>query len=382
MAVTLRSLCETASYLYGMRVIAGSGGMSNIVQWVHTVEDIEVSGFLHGGELIFSTGIANRNQDWLLPFVKNLIQKQVSGLVLNIGPYITGIPKEVIDYCNKLNFPLMDIPWKTRIVDISRDFCNRIILNEREEEDISQALRNIVFFPGDADKYIPVLECHNFDSTVKCCMVAVKAEMAEGSPVSKSEDRIERLIHSYKKPWGGFKVDMINYYVLSGFNPEEIEHLVGDIQALQYNHLSIKQICISVGMTAGKLSELSKNYQITSRLFTVSQKKKISPSYYDKMGMKKILLAVDNLEVLKSFYAENLMKLKSYDKENGTDYMGFLRMYLEYDGSVQRVAEETFVHRNTINYQLAKVKKILGNDMKTLEDRHNLLLAFYIEMLI
>lgn len=123
---------------------------------------------------------------------------------------------------------------------------------------------NIVFFPGDADKYIPVLECHNFDSTVKCCMVAVKAEMAEGSPVSKSENRIERLIHSYKKPWGGFKVDMINYYVLSGFNPEEIEHLVGDIQALQYNHLSIKQICISVGMTAGKLSELSKqlNYQI------------------------------------------------------------------------------------------------------------------------
>lgn len=53
MAVTLRSLCETASYLYGMRVIAGSGGMSNIVQWVHTVEDIEVSEFLHGGELIF-----------------------------------------------------------------------------------------------------------------------------------------------------------------------------------------------------------------------------------------------------------------------------------------------------------------------------------------
>lgn len=213
-------------------------------------------------------------------------------------------------------------------------------------------------------------------------MVAVKAEMADGSPVSKAEDRIERLIHSYKKPWGGFRVDMINYYVLSGFNPDEIESLVGDVQALQYNHLSIKQIFISVGMTAGKLTELSKNYQITSRLFAVSQKKNISPSYYDKMGMKKILLAVDNIEVLKSFYAENLMKLKSYDNENGTDYMGFLRMYLEYDGSVQKVAEETFVHRNTINYQLSKVKKILGNDMKTLEDRLNLMLAFQIETLL
>ena len=42
-------------------------------------------------------------------------------------------------------------------------------------------------------------------------------------------------------------------------------------------------------------------------------------------------------------------------------------MYLKYDGSVQKVAEETFVHRNTINYQLAKIKKILGNNLKTFE---------------
>ena len=33
MAVTLGSLCEKAGYLYGMRVIAGKEGMTNIVQW-------------------------------------------------------------------------------------------------------------------------------------------------------------------------------------------------------------------------------------------------------------------------------------------------------------------------------------------------------------
>ena len=146
-----------------------------MVQWVHTVEDSEVGDFLHGGELIFSTGIANKNDDWLLPFVRTLIDKNVSGLVLNTGPYITSIPKEVIDYCNEM---------------------------------------------------------------------------------------------------------------------------------------------------------------------------------------------------------------KLYDRENGTDYMGFLKMYLKCDGSVQRAAEETFVHRNTINYQLAKVKKVLGNEMKTFEDKLKLIIAFDIEDLI
>lgn len=101
-----------------------------------------------------------------------------------------------------------------------------------------------------------------------------------------------------------------------------------------------------------------------------------------KLGIKKLLLAVDDIQILKGFYKDNLMKLKLYDRENGTDYMGFLKMYLKCDGSVQRAAEETFVHRNTINYQLAKVKKVLGNEMKTFEDKLKLIIAFDIEDLI
>ena len=179
MAIMLRKLCEKANYLYGLRIVAGNGGMTNMVQWVHTVEDSEVGDFLHGGELIFSTGIANKNDDWLLPFVRTLIDKNVSGLVLNTGPYITSIPKEVIDYCNEMNFPLMDIPWKTRIVDMSRDFCNQIILNEKKEEDIGQTLRNIVFFPQDTEKYLPVLESNDFDINANYCVIAVMVETGE-----------------------------------------------------------------------------------------------------------------------------------------------------------------------------------------------------------
>ena len=55
MAILLRQLCEKASYLYGMRILAGENGTGNIVQWIHTLEDVETGGFIHGGELIFTT---------------------------------------------------------------------------------------------------------------------------------------------------------------------------------------------------------------------------------------------------------------------------------------------------------------------------------------
>lgn len=379
MAVTLASLCEKSGYLYGMRVIAGKDGMTNIVQWVHSVEDTEVSDFLHGGELIFSTGIANKGQDWMLPFVKNLIENQVSGLVLNIGPYIKSIPQEVISYCNEKHFPLLDIPWKTRIVDISRDFCNRIILNERKEESIGDALKNFIFFPNEYDKYIPVLECNDFSVDADYAIIGIKADMADNISTLKPETAFERIIYSYKKHWGGFKVDNMLFYVLSNFTNAEIESLVEKLQAEQEKFMSVNKLYIAVSKTDCNIKSLSKAYQIVLKMLKLSQRRNISPMFYEKLEIKKLILAVDDNSLLESIYNENLRKLEIYDRDNGTDYLNFLRLYLKYDGSVQKVAEETFVHRNTINYQLAKIKKILGNNLKTFEERFKLILAFEIK---
>lgn len=379
MAVTLASLCEKSGYLYGMRVIAGKEGMTNIVQWVHSVEDIEVSDFLHGGELIFSTGIANKGQDWMLPFVKNLIENQVSGLVLNIGPYIKNIPQEVISYCNENQFPLLDIPWKTRIVDISRDFCNQIILNERKEESIGDALKNFIFFPGDYEKYIPVLECNDFSTDASYAIIGIKVDMADNISTLKPETAFERIIYSYKNHWGGFKVDNSLFYVLSDFTNEEIESLAEKLQAEQEKFMSVNRLYIAVSKGDCKIKSLSKAYQIVLKMLKLSQRRELTPIFYDKLEIKKLILAVDDNSLLESIYNENLKKLEVYDRDNGTDYLNFLRLYLKYDGSVQRVAEETFVHRNTINYQLAKIKKILGNNLKTFEERFKLILAFEIK---
>ncbi len=114
-------------------------------------------------------------------------------------------------------------------------------------------------------------------------------------------------------------------------------------------------------------------------MLRLAQYRDISPLFYDKLEIKKLILAVDDNSLLESIYNGNLRKPEIYDRDNGTDYLSFLRLYLKYDGSVQRVAEETFVHRNTINYQLSKIKKIPGNNLKTFEDRFKLILAFEIK---
>lgn len=72
MAITLTQLCRNAEKNYNMKLIAGRDGMDNTVRWVHMVDDSEVPDFLHGNELVFTTGIGHSGSDWLEPFVKRL----------------------------------------------------------------------------------------------------------------------------------------------------------------------------------------------------------------------------------------------------------------------------------------------------------------------
>ena len=58
MALTLSQLCVNVEKTYQMKLVAGEDGMDNVVRWVHIIEDVEVSHFINGQELVFTTGIA------------------------------------------------------------------------------------------------------------------------------------------------------------------------------------------------------------------------------------------------------------------------------------------------------------------------------------
>lgn len=166
------------------------------------------------------------------------------------------------------------------------------------------------------------------------------------------------------------------FYVLNDFSDDEIESIAEKIQSEKERYISVNKLYVAVSKTNNKLKSLPKTYWIVLRMLRLAVRANMTPMFYDRLEVKKLILAVDDISLLESIYNENLKKLEVYDRDNGTDYMSFLRLYLKYDGSVQRVAQETFVHRNTINYQLAKIKKILGNNLKTFEERFKIILAF------
>jgi hypothetical protein len=87
MSITVGKLFGNGAVLYQMKLLAGQKGLNNLVEWVHIIENDEVSEFLHGNEVVLTSGILNTSDEWLLEYSKKLYSAGTSAFVVNIGPY-------------------------------------------------------------------------------------------------------------------------------------------------------------------------------------------------------------------------------------------------------------------------------------------------------
>ena len=111
----------------GARVVAGKTGLDRAIAWVHNPGVVDAAQWLNGGELILTTynnvpHTAQEQCDYLLA----LIEKGVAGLVLAVGQIIDHMPDTMIEIANAHDFPLIEISYRVRFVDVARAINERI----------------------------------------------------------------------------------------------------------------------------------------------------------------------------------------------------------------------------------------------------------------
>ena len=68
-------------------------------------------------------------------------------------------------------------------------------------------------------------------------------------------------------------------------------------------------------------------------------------------------------------YTLSIRSLVEYDKQNATNMVETLDCYFACNCNVSETAKALFIHRNTLIYRIAKIKSILGRDLKDSEER-------------
>jgi len=138
-----------------LKLVAGEGGLDEIVRWVHVSDVPDATQWVQSGELLFITGIGIKNSgEDLLAMVKKAADKHLAGLVINVGPYIEKTPQEVVDLANELEFPVFELPWKVKLAEVTKSICAYIVEKQTEDKSIRDLFESILY--GDT-KYLAML---------------------------------------------------------------------------------------------------------------------------------------------------------------------------------------------------------------------------------
>ncbi|HQE06444.1 MAG TPA: helix-turn-helix domain-containing protein [Tepidanaerobacteraceae bacterium] len=135
-------------------------------------------------------------------------------------------------------------------------------------------------------------------------------------------------------------------------------------------------LCIGIGRAYKTLMEIPQSFNEAQKalLLADSIERPGIVHYYDDIAVYDLLAKVkNNYRVHPGLY-----RLIEYDKNNGTDYVKTLSVYLRNYKNLSQTAEDLFLHRNTILYRLKKIEEILQASL----DNHSLCLQLELGILL
>lgn len=387
-AVSLKDLYSLVEKDYDITLIAGRKGMNKPVRWLHMVENAEISSFLEGQEIAFTTGIGLQAQEDLIDLVKVNCDNKASAMVVNIGPFIRQIDPAVIRFCNENDFPLFKVPWKVHMAEIMRVFCFALTEAEKNNMKLAAALNHAILYPNQEEMYLQYMEQNGFLKNWNYCVALVDI-VNEEQDQSVTQERleavrrkIESMIVCEHRRVAVLVMEHRLVIVFAKYQQDKIKNMMQEIMKICVRLLPEGEtVYTGVGKVTKSARCISKSYYQGLKLEKLQRGRRESGGlyFYEEMGLYKLLLAVEDKEILEDYYRETIGPLEEYDKINHADCIQVLKSYLKHNGSVRDTAEEMFLHRNTINYKLNKIEEIVHMDLSDLETRQKMNIGFMIQ---
>ncbi len=138
----------------GATVVAGADGLDRPIAWVHIASVPDAPRFLNGGELVLTTGhnLPDHPED-LHDYLRAMAEQGAVGLVLSVGRYLDRIPDDLRALADEQRFPLIEIPYQARFIDIAKSTNERIaaenMVTVTGALNIQQVLTQLVLEGGD-----------------------------------------------------------------------------------------------------------------------------------------------------------------------------------------------------------------------------------------
>ena len=406
MPISMRDIFKLDT-LEKLELVAGNEGLQKEIEWIYVAEcfenPLEGIKWIQGGELVFISGVGIKGDiDVLIQLIYGIVKKNGVGLIVNIGKYIESIPDKAIEIANKLEFPLFILPWEVKLVEVSKEISNAIILSRVEENSLNQFLNNMLFGDGllEVD---PIGKAASFGYNLegKCYISLIKINVIEeflkiknmydDKDIEKIRYRFRRVVNETLRR-NGLRVPIIekdHEFIILNKSEEnlinKLERSFREIQDVVNKDINGLSISVGVGNCYQELKLMKQSLKESELAIECARCQGLKDTFtkYNEMGLYALLYGVNNKNILKDYYSNVLGKIIENDK-NAKDITSIkiLETYLNENCSITNTAEKLFMHRNTLKYRIKKIEERLQCDLHDFDDCIKLKISLAISKII
>lgn len=382
-------------YANQFRLLAGESGLSNEVQWVHSLEEPRYAQWLKGGELVILTGVVTGDDpDKLRALFLKLHEQQAAGVVVSLSAFIPRVPRELFPLCDALGLPLFQVPAQVRIIDISQSICRAILQRKRRVDETGAILLDLLRGKRLSDQRLRRLEDAGLDRARGLRVVRFQLEGCPRPEEGRSAPDLNGVPFyeeageaAYLEELADFLREALReqsrgrYMTIDGdavlWVAEEGEAKAPVLTALLERlaaRLPGMEVRVGVSEAFSHIRTLRRcaGQAQDALLLSAHQEHPPALSFYEDMVAYQLFQLAESPEVLERMTRRILQKLLL--PENGV-LLETLGCYLRNDRSARRTAEALYLHPNTLHYRLKRIEALLGRDLECSGDLFDVMLG-------
>lgn len=333
---------------------------SGIFEW-ETGDSLDES--FHPGDFIITTLSPYRDMpDAIEPVLLALLEKNLAALCIK-DVYFKTIPPSVIEYANALHIPVF-LFSETYFDDIIYTIKSSLDSGAVNLAAVKNARRLIYDNPAELEAEMLSKEINPYLHSHVIC----------GCWLPRDKTQVEAVVEKY--------TEIYNKYVTTVNSPSQAAYSViifprgvitiysdsrgrapleeGLISLSKELELDTRIFSMGISRSYSSLLNLGDIMKESVYAATISGIENTPRSFYNKIGIAKLLCPLRNSYWMQDYLNDNINLLKTYDQEHNSGLLNTLEEYVNCSGDINKTAEKTFQHGNTIRYRLDKIMEILN----------------------
>lgn len=391
--VTCKQLLEL-DILHNAKLVAGRKGIDKVVSWVYAKHTKTITPWVRGGEFILVSGYEyGMDEEGLLQLVEEASMNKISCILIEGGINFKEISSKVIKKADEEGIPLVFVNGVISFLNVTRDISDFILenryLNKSNISLLDQLLNSSSLSRQEVNQLF-----YGSGISPDCYFIVGSFSISDNKYTKNMADTIVNLSRSLKKYTGALFEELghkelyriifesVDYLIYSD-NEEDLLSIVEDLKKIRtlldtqqddYNiYLSFSSVIHDVMNISNGFREAS----FTGELLHKKLLPKMVKGFSD-VGSYQMIFYIEDKKKLLDFRNHYLVELYKVDQESSSQLLETLREYLIQNGNMLQTAKKLFIHRNTLQYRMDKIKAIINIDFNDFIIRRDLQNAFMI----